>query len=303
MANNYFSTWTIKSTENSDKVSHNTHSQPKSLRDTAYEWKRCYYLLAITSKTPFNFQVIEMEHFEVAWSFSADEQVMHILHIGHEWHQFRWINARWPRFPSFSSLITFTAPDLRSGSSPALWPKVFLYGSENFVGKEVKSMGSDKSKATIVLIGSNVSVHSQGNRFDLHGDKSCLLRSIHGTVRLKFTLWCKSVELHSFFKRTIKRFPIFGVLRLLFVFISISYMHLSLQFIFIVLPTFMSTFTFALYKMLDQEIKFESNAFFTRIIIFLLVVLRDCHFYDFLDLIHMFFFFYIQFEKSFFQLN
>lgn len=194
MANNYFSTWTIKSTENSDKVSHNTHSQPKSLRDTAYEWKRCYYLLAITSKTPFNFQVIEMEHFEVAWSFSADEQVMHILHIGHEWHQFRWINARWPRFPSFSSLITFTAPDLRSGSSPALWPKVFLYGSENFVGKEVKSMGSDKSKATIVLIGSNVSVHSQGNRFDLHGDKSCLLRSIHGTVRLKFTLWCKSVE-------------------------------------------------------------------------------------------------------------
>ena len=54
----------------------------------------------------------------------------------------------------------------------------------------------------------------------------------------------------------------------------------------------MSTFTLALYKMLDQEIKFESNAFFTRIIIFLLVVLRDCHFYDFLDLIHMFFFLY-----------
>lgn len=55
-------------------------------------------------------------------------------------------------------------------------------------------MGSDKSKATIVLIGSSVSVHSQGGRFDLHADKSCLLRSIHGTVRLKFTLWCKSVE-------------------------------------------------------------------------------------------------------------
>lgn len=61
MANNYFSTWTIKCTENSDKISHNTHSQPKSSQDTAYEWKRCYYLLAITSKTPFNFQVIEME--------------------------------------------------------------------------------------------------------------------------------------------------------------------------------------------------------------------------------------------------
>lgn len=93
--------------------------------------------------------------------------------------------------------------------------------------------------------------------------------------------------MHSFFTRTIKRFPIFGVLRLVFVFISISYMHLSLQFIFIFLPTFISTFTLALYKMLGQGIKFESNAFFTRII-FLLVVLRDCHFYDFLDLIRMF---------------
>lgn len=67
---------------------------------------------------------------------------------------------RWYWFPPFFVLERFYHSRFANRATDGLYrPRCFLHESENS-GREVKSMGSDKSKAAIVLIGSEVSIRS-----------------------------------------------------------------------------------------------------------------------------------------------